>query len=60
MTTQAHTETLTRTDADTGLAAITVAFVAGVMLLAIAGYAKAAVVHDAAHDQRHAVAFPCH
>jgi len=56
MTTQ--TQTLPR--ADTGLAGIGLAMIAGVFLLAIAGYAQAAVVHGAAHDQRHAIAFPCH
>ena len=56
MTTQI--QTLPR--ADTGLAGIALALFAGIFLLAIAGYAQAAVVHDAAHDQRHAVAFPCH
>ena len=58
MTTQTLAQTLPRTD--TGLAGISLALFAGVLLLAIAGYAQAAVVHDAAHDQRHAVAFPCH
>lgn len=58
MTTQTLTKTLPR--ADTGLAGISLALIAGVFLLSIAGFAQGAVVHDAAHDQRHAVAFPCH
>ena len=62
MTTQTQTQTQTQTlpRAETGLAGIGLAMIAGVFLLAIAGYAQAAVVHDAAHDQRHAIAFPCH
>lgn len=60
MTTQTLAQAQTLPRAETGLAGISVALLAGVALLAIAGYAQAAVVHDAAHDQRHAVAFPCH
>ncbi|MCV6823230.1 MULTISPECIES: CbtB domain-containing protein [Halocynthiibacter] len=36
------------------------AALAGVMLIGAAGFAQSAVLHDAAHDTRHAVAFPCH
>ena len=32
----------------------------GLGLIFVAGFAEATVVHDAAHDQRHAIAFPCH
>ncbi|MFT6168225.1 MAG: cobalt transporter subunit CbtB [Celeribacter sp.] len=32
----------------------------GVALLGLSGMAQATVLHDAAHDQRHAMAFPCH
>ncbi|WP_380054810.1 CbtB domain-containing protein [Falsihalocynthiibacter sp. SS001] len=39
---------------------ILAAAVAGVMLLGLAGFAQASVLHDAAHDTRHAIAFPCH
>jgi cobalt transporter subunit CbtB len=31
-----------------------------VVLLTVSGMAQATVLHDAAHDQRHAMAFPCH
>jgi cobalt transporter subunit CbtB len=32
----------------------------GLSLIFVAGFAEATVIHDAAHDQRHAIAFPCH
>jgi cobalt transporter subunit CbtB len=32
----------------------------GLGLVFVAGFAEATVLHDAAHDQRHAIAFPCH
>ncbi|MCP1677214.1 cobalt transporter subunit CbtB [Natronocella acetinitrilica] len=32
----------------------------GMVILYGAGFANSAVVHDAAHDMRHAAAFPCH
>ncbi|MDA5095425.1 CbtB-domain containing protein [Aliiroseovarius sp. KMU-50] len=41
-------------------AAIAVVFLAGAGLLFAAGFAQATVLHDAAHDSRHAMAFPCH
>jgi len=56
MTTQARTQTQT----DISLLPIAFAALAGLMLLFVSGYAQASVLHDAAHDQRHAMAFPCH
>ncbi|WP_099824267.1 CbtB domain-containing protein [Oceaniglobus indicus] len=41
-------------------AAIAFALLAGLALLTVSGMAQATVLHDAAHDQRHAMAFPCH
>jgi cobalt transporter subunit CbtB len=41
-------------------AAIGFALISGVVLLTVSGMAQATVLHDAAHDQRHAMAFPCH
>jgi cobalt transporter subunit CbtB len=32
----------------------------GGVLLGVIGFAPIEVVHNAAHDTRHAVAFPCH
>lgn len=52
------TKTITRTDIS--FLPIAFAAAAGLMLLFASGYAQASVLHDAAHDQRHAMAFPCH
>ena len=41
-------------------AGIVVTFVTGLALLFASGYAQATALHGAAHDQRHAMAFPCH
>ncbi|MEC7765232.1 MAG: CbtB domain-containing protein [Pseudomonadota bacterium] len=46
--------------ADTRLGSIFAVLAFGAVLLFAAGYAQATVLHDAAHDQRHAMAFPCH
>ena len=40
--------------------AIAFAALLGLGLVFVAGFAEATVLHDAAHDQRHAIAFPCH
>ena len=45
---------------DAALLPTALAALAGLMLLFASGYAQASVLHDAAHDQRHAMAFPCH
>ncbi len=54
------TKTLSVAKADTGLMTIGAFFLAGVMLLGVAGFAQASVLHDGAHNTRHAIAFPCH
>ena len=41
-------------------AGIALAFITGLTLLFASGYVQATSLHDAAHDQRHAMAFPCH
>ena len=56
MTTKIQTQALV----DTRFFSIVGISVAGVLLLMAAGFAQASVVHDSAHDTRHAVAFPCH
>ena len=53
-----QTQAIGRTE--TGAAAIALAAFAGIFLLVVSGFAQATVLHDAAHDQRHAMAFPCH
>jgi cobalt transporter subunit CbtB len=47
-----------RLDAET--LSIAAALLLGLSLIFVAGFANATVLHDAAHDQRHAIAFPCH
>lgn len=46
--------------ADMSLVSIFGAITLGLALLFAAGFAQATVMHDTAHDQRHAMAFPCH
>ena len=43
-----------------GIAPVALALLAGLFLLYGAGFAQSAALHDAAHDARHAFAFPCH
>ena len=45
---------------DLDLVSILGAAALGLGLLFAAGFAQATVMHDTAHDQRHAMAFPCH
>jgi cobalt transporter subunit CbtB len=54
----ALTQTKARIDAD--LMGIVGAVTLGLFLLFAAGFAQATVMHDTAHDTRHAMAFPCH
>lgn len=39
---------------------IFLAMLLGIGIIAIAGHGQAHVLHDAAHDVRHATGFPCH
>lgn len=54
------TKTISQTSTDTGFFGIAAAALAGFVLLMAAGFAQASVLHDSAHDTRHAIAFPCH
>lgn len=54
----ANTQTAAR--AETGLGAILAAAFIGAALIFAAGFANSAAIHDAAHDARHAISFPCH
>ncbi len=62
MQTATQTRTATQTSFPTTsrrlIAAATLVFGLGVVFLA--GFASSAAVHNAAHDTRHAMAFPCH
>lgn len=40
--------------------AVTAALVIGVALIYTTGFAASTNVHNAAHDSRHGLAFPCH
>jgi cobalt transporter subunit CbtB len=53
-----RTASLSRSDA--GLATILFVAFLGAGLLYVAGFASASALHDAAHDTRHSVGFPCH
>ncbi|SHI47802.1 cobalt transporter subunit CbtB [Shimia gijangensis] len=54
------TNTTTFAAVRSNTAAFVLAMTVGVVLLTVSGMAQATVLHDAAHDQRHAMAFPCH
>ena len=58
------TKTATTTTAiarpNTDILAIALVALIGVGLIFVAGFANSATIHDAAHDQRHAIGFPCH
>ncbi len=41
-------------------ASLAVAFALGAGLVFLVGFAQSAALHDAAHDTRHTMAFPCH
>ena len=47
-------------DSQARVAAVVVAALLGIFFLAGAGFLHADVLHNAAHDVRHAFAFPCH
>lgn len=54
------TNTMTTPRTDTGFMPILFAAVLGLGLISVTGILQASVLHDAAHDVRHATAFPCH
>lgn len=58
MKTKAQAQAVKTTD----ISLPTIAFVAalGFTALFAAGFANSAVMHDTAHDIRHAAGFPCH
>ena len=47
----------TRTGA---LAPALMAILLGLFILSATGFVEASALHDAAHDSRHSLAFPCH
>lgn len=54
----AQTRSTAASNAD--LFGIAGAVLLGLTLLFAAGFAQANVLHDTAHDMRHAMSFPCH
>jgi cobalt transporter subunit CbtB len=36
------------------------AILLGIVFIGVAGFAPLQAIHDAAHDTRHAITFPCH
>ena len=44
----------------TARASLTAAYALGAGLVFLVGFAQSAALHDAAHDTRHTMAFPCH
>ena len=61
MTTNTNTAAIIATDAraETLRAALIALALGGAVLFTI-GFAHTAEIHNAAHDTRHAMAFPCH
>jgi cobalt transporter subunit CbtB len=57
---QTSLETFAAVDGGTRTAAVVVAVLLGVFILMGSGFLQADVLHNAAHDARHAFAFPCH
>lgn len=57
MTTISATQSYSRAEA---LKAAAVAAVLGVVLVFGVGFAHPEMLHNAAHDTRHTLAFPCH
>ncbi len=56
----AKTTTAIGARSDAGLATILFVALIGATLIFAAGFANSAVMHDAAHDTRHSIGFPCH
>jgi len=61
MTTSRSTAaTATTVDVRAGALPALLAIGAGVLLLFVVGFAGPEVLHNAAHDSRHSLSFPCH
>jgi len=53
-------QTQSRTGISARLAAIALSAFIGLAIVTLAGHVQTAALHDAAHDSRHAMGFPCH
>lgn len=67
MAKEAHLNTQTETKPVAGvhersdaLVAALIAFVLGIGLVYTTGFSHPTTIHNAAHDTRHALSFPCH
>lgn len=61
LNTQADTTPVVRgTERTEALIAAAIAFVFGVGLVFTTGFSHPTTIHNAAHDTRHALSFPCH
>jgi len=60
MTNPAERTTLFADSRSTVIGAATVAILVGFFLVLAAGFAQPDAMHNAAHDTRHALNFPCH
>ena len=54
------TRALASSRSDTTLATILLVAFLGVGALFVTGFAHSATLHDAAHNTRHSIGFPCH
>jgi len=54
------TMTNVKAAASTNLATILFVAILGAGLIFSAGFANSATLHNAAHDSRHSIGFPCH
>ncbi|RXF73856.1 CbtB domain-containing protein [Hansschlegelia zhihuaiae] len=55
-----HAETSSVALTQSRAAPIFAALMLGIFVIAGAGFVSVPAVHNAAHDQRHAIGFPCH
>lgn len=60
MTAQTQSRTQSQTGISARVAAIALAAFIGLAIVTIAGHVQTSALHDAAHDSRHAMGFPCH
>ena len=59
-TKSAHTGSIITDGTSSVVLSAVAAIVLGVLLVGGAGFAAPQALHNAAHDSRHALAFPCH
>ena len=52
--------TITKTRSGLRIVPAFFALALGIAVISLTGHVQAAVLHDAAHDVRHATGFPCH